>query len=220
MGEPTDFQWVYRYTTLASALDIVATGELTLLRPETWLDRNDTHYLEQYRRRRNYAAVYALCFTKAAETSHHWSSFAGGSDGVRLMFKRDALELDLVRSGACRMRDVEYCPIEESEGFAERVEDWPYLKRHPYRGEEEVRALFCCYHGNDRTKRVRLEQGTLHEIVFSPSLPMTLHGNLAQVIGRISKYPIQRIHRSSLLRNDRWIGAVSAGSVLGAADAP
>ena len=57
---------IYRYTKLASAIDILRTNELTLLSPINWSDRNDIHYVEEFRRRMGYKSVHALCFTVAS----------------------------------------------------------------------------------------------------------------------------------------------------------
>lgn len=219
MGEPTEFDWLYRYTNLASALDIVRTGELTLLNPRTWPDQNDVYYLTQYEYRLRLTSLCALCFTSAAETSHHWSSFAPGGDGVRLLFDRTALERDLNRVPGATLRKVEYYRIDEIDRFRAQPELWPFLKRHPYRGEEEVRALYCSRDTHDLVKRVALSPGTLIEVALSPNLPPGLKGSVAESIRGVSMFPGLRFIHSTLLANSRWMGAISAPAEVDERDA-
>jgi hypothetical protein len=89
---------VHRYTILASALDVLRNKRLVLVNPHKWPDQNDTAFIEQYRVARNFRSICALCLTEAAETSHHWTAFASGTDGVRIELYRDRLEEAV---GAC-----------------------------------------------------------------------------------------------------------------------
>lgn len=219
MSEHKSFRWLYRYTSLASALDIVRTGEIVLLDPRSWPDRNDVHYLSEYQRQQGLTSLCALCFTSAVETSHHWAAFAPGTDGVRLLFDRDALEVDVARVPGAVLRDVQYRKLEEAKLFRDEPGSWPFLKRHPYRGEREVRALFCCRQTHERTRRIALSPGTLKEIVLSPNLPPALKPAVIEAIRSLSpdgaKRP--RIHQSTLLSNARWIAAIQDVSGAGAA---
>jgi len=71
-----------RYTTLPSLLDLLVTKHLTLLTPDSWDDKNDAFYLQQYKDKKKLKAVYAMCFTEGNETYHHWRVFSGGNGGV------------------------------------------------------------------------------------------------------------------------------------------
>src|SRR5882724_9846094 len=84
---------LHRYTSLPSALDLLLEQRLFLGSPSRWADRNDSIFLEEYRKRKSAKAVFAVCLTEAEETSHHWTAFASGTDGVRIEFdKRSFLE--------------------------------------------------------------------------------------------------------------------------------
>ena len=65
-----------RFTSLAGALDMLMSERLTLLSPASWEDRNDIAFLEAYRTKRGVHHIFAMCFTQAPETFHHWSVFA------------------------------------------------------------------------------------------------------------------------------------------------
>ena len=80
-----------RYTTLPALLDLVKERRLTLVSPTTWVDRNDSFYLEQYKLGRKAKSVLALCLSESGETFHHWRVFTQASDGVCVQFHREVL---------------------------------------------------------------------------------------------------------------------------------
>src|SRR5215471_8920008 len=55
---------------------------ITLLDPETWDDKNDSHFLRLYRETNQLQSVLALCFSQHGETYHHWRVFASGASGI------------------------------------------------------------------------------------------------------------------------------------------
>ena len=75
-----------RYTDALSLIDILNNKRLSLLSPAHWYDQNDAFGLELYRKRIGAGRVYALCFTDATETGHHWQLFAGQNHGVCIIF--------------------------------------------------------------------------------------------------------------------------------------
>jgi hypothetical protein len=84
-----DSKIIKRYTNLASLISILKNKELTLLDPSKWEDKNDSHYLLKYAERSSFNSLFALCFTFAPETSHHWKVFSHGSDGVCLKIEAE-----------------------------------------------------------------------------------------------------------------------------------
>src|SRR6185437_17104819 len=84
-------EYLRRYTQLPALLYMLSEKKLTLLDPNSWDDKNDSYFLEQYKLKRKLKTVLALCFSMAQETYHHWSVFADGSAGVCIQFKRYGL---------------------------------------------------------------------------------------------------------------------------------
>jgi len=80
-----------RYTSLPIALDMLSNSHITLLSPDTWEDRNDAYYLEQYGIRSKLGSVLAACFSTCRETFHHWKVFSNGSAGVCIEFNTNKL---------------------------------------------------------------------------------------------------------------------------------
>ena len=64
-----------RYTDLASLLDMLRRGAITLLRPDTWDDRNDRLMMKTYADCLELKTLLALCLTSRGETYHHWKVF-------------------------------------------------------------------------------------------------------------------------------------------------
>ena len=55
-----------RYTELPYLIDYLQSGELALLNPKAWDDRNDSFYIEEYARARELEGIYALCLAEAS----------------------------------------------------------------------------------------------------------------------------------------------------------
>ena len=86
-----------RYTDLPALIYLLSHKQITLLDPEMWDDRNDSHYLRLYRDGKKVQTVLALCFMPAYETYYHWRVFAGGSGGACITLKRRELLSELKR---------------------------------------------------------------------------------------------------------------------------
>lgn len=71
-----------RYTDLPFLFDYLRTRELALLSPKSWVDKNDSYFVEQYAKAKGFQSTYALCLAEAPETYHHWKVFTTGSSGV------------------------------------------------------------------------------------------------------------------------------------------
>jgi hypothetical protein len=127
------------------------------------------------------------------------------------MFDWDRLADDLSRVPRVELREVNYHLINETEDFPGRPADWPFLKRRPYSGENEVRALYSSPYEGESTKRITLSEGTLKEIVLSPNLPASLKGTVIDAIQKVSIWRIPKIHHSTLLSNSRWMNAIRQG---------
>lgn len=205
---PDKFVPLYRYTSFASAIDILKTGCLTLLSPHTWDDRNDCHFIDSYLERTGHNSAFALCFTKASETSHHWASFARSGDGVRLKFDRKLLEKDIFQTEGVVLRDVSYHTVNGVRALKTRVEEWPFAKRYPYRGEEETRLFYSCSDEDISVVKVPISDGTLKEFVLSPNLPEALKQGMVELVRHASSFSSLRVFRSTLFENERWMKTI------------
>lgn len=219
MTEPTQYT-LKRFTSLAVALDMLVERRLTLLSPKTWDDQNDIAYLEAYRQKREVKKVFALCFTQAAETFHHWRVFAGGLEGVRINIDKHALLQSLVADPCYVWNDVEYLTLEKVAAMREiDVFDMPFFKRFAFRDELEFRLLYECGDPKALVHHVPIERRWIKSITVSPWMPQTLLDSVKTAIHSIDGCKDVRVQKTNIREHDRWMGATKRIVDHGAAPA-
>lgn len=194
-----------RYTTLPVLLDIIERKCLTLLSPEAWLDRNDQEVMLDYRRRRNLTCLLALCFSLGEETVHHWNAFANGSAGCRIDFHLPALLDAIARQNGCRHGKVSYRKITKLRVRDLSAKRRPFLKRWPYRIEQEYRIIFESRSPADSDRvelNVPIMMNCIRSITVGQSMPESVFDSMKKQLGpKLNK----RISRSTLFQNKVWI---------------
>lgn len=194
-----------RYTNLASLVSILTKKELTLLDPAKWEDKNDSHYLRKYGAREGYKSLFALCFTTAAETSHHWKSFCPGSDGVCIKLDTDKFRAYLDTLEAVVHGPVFYKLIDQVESDQISVNELPFLKRYPFRDEAEYRVLYQTAKPSKlKSHAIPFDLSLVREITLSNSLPRELRGPLVDLLASIPGCKNIKFSRSNLNDNERW----------------
>ncbi|WP_238934536.1 hypothetical protein [Maricaulis parjimensis] len=163
--------------------------------------------MDAFKRYAKAETLLALCLTAASETHHHWSVFAPGTDGVRIVLDEEKLKQVTGDGSGVTMRDVEYRTIEKMGKHPLLPSDLPFIKRYPYRGEEEVRLLF---HSSEcfRFHSIKLLEGTIREVALSPRLPEAFSDDMKaaiQAAAEKSDAGTPRVYRSTLLENNDWI---------------
>ncbi|UTW59052.1 DUF2971 domain-containing protein [Kordiimonas sp. SCSIO 12603] len=197
-----------RYTNLASIIHILKHRKITLLDPGSWDDRNDTYFLERYAELNRLNKVFALCMTTEAETYHHWSIFARGTDGICIEFDKQKLIKSVEKQGVIA-RPVLYKKIEDITEAARHRDDLPFLKRFPYRDEGEFRLIYGCSNGDKPVYDVPFELSTIKRIHISPWMPESLSDCIKDVLASLIPSDTDiRLNRSTLVENERWKSAV------------
>lgn len=207
-----DSNTIKRYTNLASLVSILQNKELTFLSPTTWEDKNDSHYLINFCNRKGFESLYALCFTTANETAHHWRTFCPGSDGVCVRFRRDEFVGWLKTHDEIIHGQVKYKLIEDVESEDFTVNELPFFKRNQFRNEEEYRVLYTVKERKAQKSRhnppavlsIPFELSLIQEITLSNSLPSGLRLPLVNLLHSIKDCANIRIRRSTLNDNKRW----------------
>jgi hypothetical protein len=193
-----------RYTSIPSLVYLLTTRQITLLDPSSWDDKNDSQYLVLYREKKQLTRVLTLCFTEAAETYHHWRVFAGGSAGVCIRFKRDQL-LDAIRKEVpIRAKRVEYLSLGRMRAATPRVDDLPFLKRSPYRPENEFRIIYESSLPCPATRDIPIPLSVIQRITLSPWLSPTLSSHVKRLLKSINGCANIEIVRSTLISNEEW----------------
>ena len=194
-----------RYTNLASLIAILKNKEITLLDPSKWDDKNDSHYLLRYAEMRGFKSLYALCFTTATETAHHWNTFSRGSDGVCIKIHSAPFIAHLNAVKGVIHGAVEYKLIDEIETEQFTIDQLPFLKRYPFRDEDEYRILFGKKSASKfRSHTIPFPISFIKEITLSNSLPKELRSVVVGLLKDIDGCEDIKISRSTLNENSRW----------------
>tara|TARA_Y100001947_G_scaffold153393_1_gene156166 strand:- start:74 stop:682 length:609 start_codon:yes stop_codon:yes gene_type:complete len=202
---------LYRYTNIASTIDIINNKRLTLLDPVTWDDTNDVFTMLRYKKLSQYASVLALCFSYHEQTYHHWKVFAPGTDGICLTFKRSEIEQRLRADPHVRFEEVKYIPTKNASVFKNNINRLPFLKRQQYEDEAEFRAL---YSGPDKllSYHVPIALSDLSRITISPWVPGPLEDGVKDVFREKLAGSGVQVHSSELVDSFAWKRALSGES--------
>jgi hypothetical protein len=194
-----------RYTSLASAFDLLTERRLTLLTPSKWQDTNDTAFIEAYRRHRKLGSVLAACFTQTKETYHHWQVFASQAEGVCIELDRTRLLSSLPQKGPYLWGEVTYMTLNKMRQMRYvDVYDLPFIKRYGYRDEKEFRLLYdgtevdlACHH-------IPLRPDWVKRIVLNPWMHQNLKPAIQAALKRVPGFDRLSVVQSSLINNAQW----------------
>lgn len=193
-----------RYTQLPALFYMLSERKLTLLDPNSWDDKNDSYFLEQYKAKRKLETVLALCFSMAQETYHHWSVFADGSAGVCIQFKRDELIDAIKGDSAVRYGEVKYLTLDKIESRKLKIKELPFTKRYPYLHESEWRIIFNSAKRRKQFHAIPIPVSSIRRISLSPWLPDVFKEHVKNTIWSIKDCGKLEIVRSTLIGNERW----------------
>jgi len=193
-----------RYTDIPALIGMLTYGELTLLDPSTWDDKNDSYFLEQYRVKRNLKSVLALCFTQASETYHHWRVFSHGPAGVCVWFKEQQLKAAVAQVKGLRIRQIEYLTVKKIRSKKLPQSKLPFVKRFPFKPENEVRLLWESATEECTSLGVPFDSSAIARITLSPWLHPSLKDSVKSVLKSLPKCRRYKIYRSTLISNAEW----------------
>lgn len=200
---------IRRYTNIASALHILRNRCITLLNPAFWDDRNDAYYLAQYKQRIRAASVLALCFARASETYHHWRVFSSGGDGLCVEFDENKLIEAVNRDEAVTARNVIYKEIKDVMATPVATDDLPFLKRIPYRDEQEFRLLYVSRAVAAEIYHIEMPISAISRITLSPWMAAPLADSVKDTLKGLPGCKRIKIYRSTLIENERWKSAAN-----------
>ncbi len=193
-----------RFTTLPVLLDLLTRKRLVLLDPASWDDKNDSHILLEYKKKRGIKSLCALCFSHGDETIHHWKTFADGISGCCIQFHAEKLLTCFESSPGIRHGPVRYRKLSGVDASSIAISQIPFTKRWPYRCEEEFRII---REGSDNAGffEVDVDLRSIHKITISQRMPAQVYSTIRDLLRTEFKNPDQRISRSTLYQNDVWI---------------
>lgn len=197
-------KFLRRYTSLKYLRKFLKTKELVLLNPKEWDDKNDSFYIEQYVKRKKRAGAFALCFTESSETFHHWKTFSEKGEGVCIQFDRKRL-VEAAEKVDVLGGPVVYRKIHDPKAKKPKLDEFPFLKRYPYKDENEFR-LFIAPMGKPLKKKFafNVPLAAVDRITLSPWLDPPDANRKKAELKKISGCKNLNIYRSSLLENELW----------------
>ena len=204
-----------RYTTLPFLLDLLRRRKIVLLDPSTWEDKNDVEAIDEYKRKKH-LKLFAVCFCAGDETIHHWRTYAEGVWGCCIEFDKDRLLASFSGKKGSRFQDVTYKKVIDLENELKNneiiLEDFPFIKRYPYRFENEFRIIWEGNTSQDSIE-VGINLNSITKITISQKMPQSMRPTIEELLcSQVKKPP--RINFSTLYRNRRWIKAFKKYSSL------
>lgn len=193
-----------RYTTLPVLLDLLKRRRLVLLDPKSWEDKNDSGVMLEYQRRRQAPRLFALCFSWGDETIHQWNTFADGISGCCIEFDAQPLIAHLRTVVDARFRCIKYLRLDELKDDAIRIEDMPFIKRWPYRCEEEFRAIWEGK-SEDAFFEIEIDLTMINKVTINQRMPKQVYDTIREYLREAFDDPDQRISHSTLYENTRWL---------------
>lgn len=200
-------KFLRRYTDLPSLLHILKNGEITLLDPGSWEDKNDASYLEIFKQKKQLRTILALCFTEADETYHHWKVFASGASGICIAFDRDAFLRSVstaMEYGKLTHKKVQYKTLKALSSASPSVAQLPFLKRYPYRDEQEYRLVFSSTDQEIKSLSIPFEMSAISRISLSPWLPRGLVDTVKEAIRGAVPAQHLDVYQTTVNENQRW----------------
>jgi len=201
--------YLRRYTELPQLIEMLKSRTITLNDPKNWDDQNDAVLLEKYRQKRELGKIFALCFTEAAETYHHWKIYGGSVSGVCIEFVKARFLASIPKNEGFRHGPVKYVRVDALSSYQNSVSKWPFLKRLPFSGEKEYRLIFKDReHGEHTAHQMNLDLKTINHIYLSP----WMHKNTADAVAEMIRYLPQccdlNVTKTTLVSNRQWSKAL------------
>lgn len=193
-----------RYIDLPALIYMLKEKKITLLDPNFWDDRNDAHFLNVYKSKKNLKTLLAVCFTQGIETYHHWCVFASGSSGVCIEFKRKALIKEVLRCNGIKAIEVKYIPLKKAKNRKFETDQLPFIKRNAFKDDEEFRVIYESSEHNLPKKDISIPLSCIAKITLSPWAHKSLTDHVEEVLKSIDGCENIIIKKSELIESEKW----------------
>lgn len=193
-----------KYTNLPVLLKILNSKKITLSDPSKWEDKNDSYYIETYKRLKKYKTVLVSCFSEANETYHHWKIYAGSTSGICIIFHKDKLMSFVNLKQNILMNKVIYMTIKPKKQEEMKLDDLPFYKRIAFKDEKEFRFLYYSRNEELPIYDIEIELDCIKSIVINPWLEDSISNDVICTIQSKCNERNIHIYQSSLLENEQW----------------
>jgi hypothetical protein len=199
-----DIKKLNRFTTLPFLMDLLKRKKISLLNPNYWEDYNDRETMEAYRKSVNAESIYALCLTHKSETIHHWNAFANGASGCCIEFSPTKL-FEILHTNNVQHGKTEYVRINELANFNPEPQQFPFLKRQPFKPENEYRLIATSNEKQTATFDIDIPLQIIRRITISATVPHSVFESIKAVLLQIAPELKSKIYHSTLYNNNTWI---------------
>jgi len=134
---------------------------------------------------------------------HPWRIFSSGPAGVCLHFENRSLQ-EVFKKEKVKFQAVEYLTIEELKKRQPRVAQLPFIKRYPFKAEEEFRAMWESKTEQKNNLEVPIELTSITRVTLSPWLHPNLRKHAINTLKRIPDCKSIPMWRSTLTGNSDW----------------
>jgi hypothetical protein len=200
-----EFKKLNRFTTIPFLIDLLKRKKLTLLNPTYWEDYNDRATIKAYQERLKKESIYALCLTHQNETIHHWNAFANGTSGCCIEFSPEKLFDILSKTKEVIHGKVEYIKIKDLPSQEFETAKLPYLKREPYKPENEYRIIALSDESQKASFDILIDLSVIRRITISNKIPESVFESTKEMLLQIAPELKNKIFHSTLYNNSNWI---------------
>jgi hypothetical protein len=197
-----------KYTSLLVLKKILKDKKITLRDPVNWEDKNDVEVIKKFKNEYQFLTVLATCFAKAEETYLMWKSYAGNESGVCIEFNQEEL-LTKIPNHEFSSDEVKYTQINELSDNIIEKDKLPFIKRYPYKGENEFRIVFASKEQLLSNIDFSISPSCIKRVLFNPWISTGIYNNLKKEILGISGWKNLNIIQSTVLSNNKWKEKVS-----------
>ncbi len=171
-----------------------------------WDDKNDSEIILEYKKRKKIKNLFALCLSCGDETVHHWKTFSDGNSGCLIEIDAPRLFSILDMIPNLTHGKVSYKKLSEVENKKTSIEidKIPFLKRWPYRCEEEYRIIVETT-STETFFEIDIPLDIIKRITISQQMPEPIYATIKNYLKGLKGNPDSRINRSTLYENKRWI---------------
>ncbi|POY35449.1 hypothetical protein C3K47_15425 [Solitalea longa] len=194
-----------RFTTIPFLIDLLKREKLALINPSIWEDYNDRATMEVYRNKSKAQSIYALCLTHQNETIHHWNAFANGTAGCCIEFSPEKLFKTLDKLEGVHHGKVQYKRIQDLPTLNSTLDDLPYLKRFPFKPENEYRLIAVSDEPQQATFDIDIDLSIIRKVTISNKVPEVVFKSLKESLMAINPKYKGRIYHSTLFNNVTWV---------------
>lgn len=193
-----------RYTELEYLLSILREGKLAVRDTSRWDDKNDRHFLDIYKIKKDLKSVLVLCFAEAPETYNHWKIYAGKKEGVCIGFNKERLIKKISNDKDFVHDYVAYKTIKEMRKKGMAIDDLPFVKRYAYSDEQEYRIVYKSDIEITQVKYISIFPEDIEFIEINPWADGMEVNSIKHQIKKIAGFENTYLRQSTVTDNSGW----------------